>query len=34
MILADAFEIGILVYVAIGAIYVYVTTDKKDNEGS
>jgi hypothetical protein len=30
MILADAFEIGILVYVAIGAIYVYVT-DKKDN---
>jgi|TARA_R100000315_G_C5164322_1_gene94681 hypothetical protein len=33
MILADAFEIGILVYVAIGAIYIYVT-DKKDNEGS
>jgi hypothetical protein len=33
MILADAFEIGVLVYVAIGAIYIYVT-DKKDNEGS
>jgi len=33
MILADAFEIGVLVYVAIGAIYIYVTV-KKDNEGS
>jgi len=33
MILADAFEIGILVYFVVGGIYIFVT-DKKDNEGT
>jgi len=33
MTFIDVLEIGILVYVAMGAIYIYFT-DKKDNEGS